>query len=634
MKSRQKFVLVALAVLATAFAAAAVWMTLDRPGMAVPSAVAAVRQRPAARPSDYVGSQSCAACHAEIFDRYQTHSMSHSMATIGDDPPIEQLEEEILLRPAGPQHAGHEYLVQWDGAAMHHGDRMRDVDGEVIFEQVMPVRFAIGSGRRGRAYVIEKEGRLAQSPIGWYAHGERWDLSPGYDEDPSLRFERAIGDGCLYCHAGRVDVDPQDPSRYEEPIFLEASIGCERCHGPGGRHVVAMEQLAEGQSCDNCEIVNPADLDPAKREAVCNQCHLAGESAIPRFGRGLFDFRPGDHLDDTLVVFVQNARADSGRAVSQVEQMQSSRCYQASGAVMGCTTCHDPHWQPPPAEAAAFFDQRCATCHELDDCGLEEPQRLAHESGGSCVACHMPSEDSSDVPHTALTDHSIPRDAAASKRVASGRRQGQPVVFDNGESRLDPQELSRAQGMLLATIAVDARSPQLAAQAATLLTPADINPNDPGATVAPLAGDVEALLSLGELFDGVGQDALTAACYAQALAADPCNQPALMSLARLEQQRGSFNTALAFADRLANVNDTVAEVHMLRAGILAGLGRWEEGIAAADEAIALDPTRLDIRSWLVQSLKVAGQPERAEGEQAILDRMRAVQGALGASPSR
>ena len=188
--------------------------------------------------------------------------------------------------------------------------------------------------------------------------------------------------------------------------------------------------------------------------------------------------------------------------------------------------------------------------------------------------------------------------------------------------------------MLLATIAVDARSPQLAAQAATLLTPADINPNDPGAPVAPLAGDVEALLSLGELFDGVGQDALTAACYAQALAADPCNQPALMSLARLEQQRGSFNTALAFADRLANVNDTVAEVHMLRAGILAGLGRWEEGIAAADEAIALDPTRLDIRSWLVQSLKVAGQPERAEGEQAILDRMRAVQGALGASPSR
>lgn len=626
MKGGRPATLAALVVLAAAITSAAVWMTMRRPPQAIPSAASPARPLPAPRPDDYVGSRSCAECHAEIFDRYQTHSMAHSMAVIGEDPPIEQLEDELLIKPAGSQHAGHEYLVQWDGQTMHHGDRMRDVDGEVIFEQTMPVRFAIGSGRRGRAYVIEKEGRLAQSPVGWYSHGDKWDLSPGYHEDPSLRFERAIGDGCLYCHAGRVELDPEDPSRYEEPIFLEASIGCERCHGPGGGHVEAMQLLAAGETCDDCKIVNPADLDPARREAVCNQCHLAGESAIPRYGRGLFDFRPGDHLDDTLVVFVQEARANSGRAVSQVEQMQSSRCYQASGAeVMGCTTCHDPHWQPPPEEAAAFFDSRCATCHQTDDCGLEEPQRLAHESGGSCIACHMPSADSSDVPHTALTDHSIPRDAEAAKPMPSGRRQGQPVVFDNGEARLEPRELERAQGMLLATIAVDARSPQLAAQAAELLTPADINPNEPGATVAPLAGDVEALLSLGELFAGVGQDALTAACYAEALATDPFNQTALMALARLEQQRGSLNTALAFADRLAEVNSTVAEVHMLRAAILGGLGRWEEGIAAADKAIALDPTRIEARRWLVTSLKVAGDAERADREQAIIERMEAVQ---------
>ena len=617
--------LAALVVLAATITSAAVWMTMRRPPQAIHSDAAHARALPAPRPDDYVGSRSCAECHAEIFERYQSHSMSHSMATIGEDPPIEMLEEELRIEPTGRQHAGHEYLVQWDGETMHHGDRMRDADGEIIFEQTMPVRFAIGSGRRGRAYVIEKEGRLAQSPVGWYAHGERWDLSPGYHEDPSLRFERAIGDGCLYCHAGKVAVDAKDPSRYDEPIFLEASIGCERCHGPGGQHVQAMQQLAEGEACEDCRIVNPADLDPARREAVCNQCHLAGEAAIPRYGRGLYDFRPGDHLDDTLVVFVEGQRAGSGRAVSQVEQMQSSRCYQASGEVMGCTTCHDPHWQPPPEEAAAFFDNRCATCHETDDCGLDEPQRLAHASGGSCIACHMPSEDSSDVPHTALTDHSIPRDAAAARSQPSGRRQGQPVVFDNGQTRLEPRELERAQGMLLATIAVDARSPQLAAQAAELLTPADINPDDPGSTVAPLAGDVEPLLSLAELFAGVGQDALTAACYAQALATDPVNQTALMGLARLEQQRGSFGTALAFADRLAAANSTVSEVHMLRATILGGLGRWEEGIAAADEAIALDPTRIEARSWLVRSLRVAGDAERADREQAIIDRMERVQ---------
>lgn len=616
--------LAALVILAAGLTSAMVWVVMRRPDPTVPSLAEVARPLPAPRPMDYVGSQSCAECHAEISERYQTHSMAHSMSTIGEDEPIESLAAELQITAQGPQHAGHEYLVQWDGEEMRHGDRMRDTAGEVIFEQTMPVRFAIGSGRRGRAYVIEKEGRLAQSPVGWYSNGDRWDLSPGYHEDPSLRFERAIGDGCLYCHAGRVAQDPRDPSHYNEPIFLEASIGCERCHGPGGRHVEAMASLADGEACEDCQIVNPADLDPARREAVCNQCHLAGEAAIPKYGRGLFDFRPGDHLDDSLVVFVEGQRASSGRAVSQVEQMQSSRCYQASGEVMGCTTCHDPHYQPAPAEAAAFFDNRCATCHDNDACGLEEPQRRAHESGGSCIACHMPTADSSDVPHTAMTDHSIPRDASLTRGQGSGGRQGMPVVFDDGDTRLDGRELDRARGMLLATIAIDVRSPQLAAQAAELLTPGDIDPANPGAAAAPLAGDVEALLSLAELFAGVGQDPLTAACFAQALATDPLNQTALMGLARLEQRRGSLETALAFADRLQATNPTVSEVHMVRAVILGGLGRWADGIAAVEEAIALDPTRLDARGWLVRALKVQGLDARAEREQAIIDRMEAV----------
>lgn len=582
--------------------------------------------RPAARPDDYVGSRACADCHAEIFQRYQGHPMANSMATIGQEPPIETLTEEILLEPAGPQHAGHEYVVQWDGEQMRHGERMRDAEGSLIYEQLLPVRFAMGSGRRGRAYMIDRDGRLTQSPIGWYSQGQRWDLSPGYHEDPSLRFERAIGDGCLYCHAGRVEHAADDPSRYGEQVFLEASIGCERCHGPGGRHVTAMEQLAAGEACDDCQIVNPADLDPARREAVCNQCHLAGEAAIPRYGRGLFDFRPGDHLDETLVVFVEGRRGEGSRAVSQVEQMQASRCYQASGQAMGCTTCHDPHWQPPPQEAVAFFDSRCATCHESDDCSLEAAARLAHESNGSCIACHMPSEEASDVPHTAMTDHSIPRDAA---RAAAGRsvprgRQGNPVVFDDGEQRLPSRALARARGMLLATIAVDARSPQMAAQAAELLTPAEINPSKPAEVVAPLAGDVEALLSLAELFDGVGQAGLTAACYASVLETDPVNQTALMGMARIEQGRGSLTTALAFADRLVAVNDTVAEVHMLRGVILGGLGRWQEAIAAARQAIDLDPTRIDARRWLVRACRVAGDAEQAASEERIIARMESV----------
>ena len=44
------------------------------------------------------------------------------------------------------------------------------------------VRFALGSGTRGIAFLIERDGFLFQSPIAWFAQQGRWDISPGYGE--------------------------------------------------------------------------------------------------------------------------------------------------------------------------------------------------------------------------------------------------------------------------------------------------------------------------------------------------------------------------------------------------------------------------------------------------------------------
>ncbi|MEO8497252.1 MAG: multiheme c-type cytochrome, partial [Planctomycetota bacterium] len=229
--------------------------------------------RPPARDGSFVGSEACAECHQQIFDQFKASPMGQSMATVANATQVENFEVSVV-KPTGHRH----YQVTRDTDSMAHHEIMLDARGEPYRDQIEEISFVVGSGQRGRSYLIDRDGLLFQSPIGWYAHGQRWDLSPGYSRENHQRFSRRIGDGCLYCHAGRVNHEGAASDRYEEPVFAELAIGCERCHGPGERHVKIQTDPAVAPGPDT--IVNPADLLVSKRESVCTQCHLLGRSVI------------------------------------------------------------------------------------------------------------------------------------------------------------------------------------------------------------------------------------------------------------------------------------------------------------------------------------------------------------------
>lgn len=570
---------------------------------------------PTARPDDYVGSRACATCHAGIAAAFAAHPMGRSLGPVGGVEPIENDAPQVVTDRQ------REYAVERRDGTVVHVARLRDQSGAVV-EHAEPIRFALGSGRRGRSYLVEHAGRLFQSPLGWYTQRGGWDLSPGYREDPELRFARAIDESCLYCHAGRTE--PADAraststGRFSARVFLEEAIGCERCHGPGGRHVAVMERAVAGvPPADPC-IVNPAELDPARREAVCNQCHLAGEAVIPRFGRGFLDFRPGDLLDDTLVVLVA-ADGDRRAAVSHVEQLRASNCFIASDGALGCTSCHDPHTTPPPADRAAFFRDRCMACHDESACGVPAARRET-EAAGSCITCHMPARPASDVPHAAMTDHTIPRVPAEAAPTAAAPVE-RVAVFDGAEARLPRREVDRARGLWTATEALRRRDRGRAIEAVELLL--GDPPAGPGAAGVPdlVADDVPALLALGDLFAATGREPPAVACYARALVSAPDEAAALAGLSDLRARAGDRAGALALADRLAAVRPTAAEAHGRRAALLASLGRWADCRDAATRAVALDPLAPDARRLLIEACRRSGDEAMAEVEEGTLRRL-------------
>ena len=111
-------------------------------------------------------------------------------------------------------------------------------------------------------------------------------------------------------------------------------------------------------------IVNPAHLEPSLCEAVCQQCHLLGVSAIVRYGHKLEDYRPGLPLHEFLNVFVKPlARKDEHPNGDHVEQLHQSRCFRESQGELGCISCHNPHELPDPEKKVAYYRDRCVNCH-------------------------------------------------------------------------------------------------------------------------------------------------------------------------------------------------------------------------------------------------------------------------------
>ena len=247
---------------------------------------------------EFVGSDACAACHTRIWNSYRRHSMGRSLASVEEAAPIENYETAEFA-PPGPRR----YRVERTATRVRHHESLTDRDGTLLYDQGVDVAYALGSGKRGRAYLIEHDGLLFKSSIAWFSREQAWGLAPDYAPESHQRFERRITDGCINCHAGHVQAVASAPDTFAAPVLIESAIGCERCYGPGRRHIAAHE-AAEGKLADEL-IVNPSRLDGPRQTDICAQCHLHGEATVLRTGQKPYDFEPGQRLEENRIVFVK-----------------------------------------------------------------------------------------------------------------------------------------------------------------------------------------------------------------------------------------------------------------------------------------------------------------------------------------
>ena len=170
--------------------------------------------------------------------------------------------------------------AEYEVARESSGFVLRVTDGGATAKRTLD--YFIGSGRTGRSYASLIDAYLFESPVSYYSADSSWRISPGYQRNRNVQLLRPVETACLNCHASELDPLPGSVNGYRMPPFRQAGVGCERCHGPGEKHVASMRS---GAAHGGAGIVNPAKLDPARRESVCRQCHLAGEVRIAKTRR-------------------------------------------------------------------------------------------------------------------------------------------------------------------------------------------------------------------------------------------------------------------------------------------------------------------------------------------------------------
>jgi predicted CXXCH cytochrome family protein len=379
------------------------WQTLVRDRFPL-SPVTASPYRNTGAEAHYVGSPTCVACHAEEHASFRRTGMGRSTAAV--DPSREPADAVFEHRLSKRRYQ----VVRKEGELWHRELLRTDGPDEVLLAEY-PVKFVVGSGHQGRTYLIEADGFFLESPVTWFASRNAWDVSPGYDHANQPGFSRAIGEECLFCHAGRVEIVGRSTHRLQ---IHEAAIGCERCHGPGSLHVArhstegAAQATASNAARFDDTIVNPAHLSRELAEAVCQQCHLeAGgvDATVSRRGRRLSDFRPGLRFEDFRAVYVSENAGTKMTVVGHVAQMHLSRCYQAS-PTFTCLTCHDPHGEPEAAERVAYFRAVCLECHRAENCTVSAERRIKESPDNNCIHCHMP-RSATEVAHVASTHHRV-----------------------------------------------------------------------------------------------------------------------------------------------------------------------------------------------------------------------------------
>ena len=348
-------------------------------GEEIPAPTASWRPRKEVKGARFVGSKACTECHQKI-SALQHNSLMAKALSLSASGQILISHKELTFR-----NDPYTYRI------VRNGDRSlyTVTDGTKTISE--PILYCFGQGKAGQTYVFQHNGSFYESRVSFFNEIQGLDYTIGSSMAAPRTLEEAVGHAlssddarnCFSCHAtGAVS-----NNRLRLDLAM-SGVGCEACHGPGERHILAMNS----RRYEETYIFNPARLDADElTQEFCGACHRSVDevSRMPNLGGGVHNVR------------------------FQPYRLFNSPGHDPTDSRLSCTACHDPH--DNPSNDTALYDAKCFACHRSgpsnrqtssrDIAAGERTAKPCPVSKQQCVTCHMPKVEIGA--HFKFTDHRI-----------------------------------------------------------------------------------------------------------------------------------------------------------------------------------------------------------------------------------
>ncbi|NKB99539.1 MAG: tetratricopeptide repeat protein [Pseudomonadales bacterium] len=336
----------------------------------------------------YVGSSTCAECHAQEYDlwfgsHHQLAMQPASSKTVVADFDGAQFTYAGIRSSFTHDASG--YQVRTEGASGELADHT--------------VRYTFGVAPLQQYLLEGANGRLQALGISWDSRSEeqgggRWfHLHPDESVGPDdvLHWTKPAANWnfmCADCHSTGLQKNYDAGTRSYETKFAEVSVGCEACHGQSSQHVSWAR--SGGVDPDSTKVVPMTSQQ--EQMNTCAQCHSRRGQLTDGFTskQNFFDYylpvlldeglyhADGQILDEVYVYgsFTQSKMHEQGVTCSNCHEPHSNQIKIAGNGL--CTQCHNSVGRPDfPSLSLANYD---SSGHHFHEQTQSEP---------SCVSCHM-----------------------------------------------------------------------------------------------------------------------------------------------------------------------------------------------------------------------------------------------------
>lgn len=225
---------------------------------------------------------------------------------------------------------------------------------------------------------------------------------PAEERDEATKASGYTGsEKCLECHGGRALSGPHSATTNPDSPSGPDQLGCETCHGPGGRHARAEEE--DSGSAEAAALIKDlgpkSDMPVEERNALCTQCH---NNSYPLWQGSTHESRevgctnchsPHARNRKYLAKSAEPELCSECHKDIRADLMKNSHHPLREGKIT-CSDCHNPHGAVADKLITAnYINEKCYECHaEKRGPFLWEHEPVRED----CLTCHTPHGSSHD----------------------------------------------------------------------------------------------------------------------------------------------------------------------------------------------------------------------------------------------